>query len=179
MHSARWGQTLFSDDFEVDSSAQWNLISGGFSVTDSSTTPATIELGDQNDYTVDWAFDYSQQSHKFYSDAATFEEKVPLAPHSKSGSRGLKISVNKKDDVLSRNAVNLYPKDKSFSGDFVLSFDLFLNHSDYVDGGVGTTEYAIYGLNFKGTQLNWMSRTSVRHSTPRRPGHHPAMGFGS
>ena len=152
------GQSLFSDDFETDSSSQWNLLAGGYVVTDSSTTPATIELGDQNDYTVDWAFDYSQQSYKLYSDTATLEEKkVPLAPHSKTGSRGLKISVNKKDEVLSRNAVNLYPKDKSFSGDYILSFDLFLNHSDYVDGGVGTTEYALYGLNFKGTQLNWMS----------------------
>ncbi|MCW5557052.1 MAG: hypothetical protein KIT22_04340 [Verrucomicrobiae bacterium] len=140
-------QALFSDDFETDSSANWDLFVGYYS-----------DEPNPNDYTVDWAFDYSTQKYKRFSDDVNFvEEFVPPAPGSDGTTRGVKIRVNQGDDYGSRFAVNLYPKDKTFSGDYVLSFDVWLNYNGPAEGGSGSTEHAIFGINHTGKNVNWTS----------------------
>ena len=137
------GETLFVDTFETDTSANWSLHVG-------SVTP------DDPDYRVDWSFDYSTQTYNFFAgpgDLVGESRTVPPAP-SGTGSRGVKMVVNK-DDIGARLAVNLYPKDKNFSGNFVLKFDLFFNHGSWGDMGGGTTENAWFGINHLGTGPNW------------------------
>jgi len=140
-------QALFSDGFETDSSANWNVFVGYYS-----------DEPNPNDYTVDWAFDYSAQSYKRFSDETNFEEAtVPPAPGSDGTTRGVKIRVNQSDAFPGRFAVNLYPKDKTFTGDYVLSFDVWLNYNGPAEGGSGSTEHAIFGINHTGTNVNWHS----------------------
>ncbi len=151
--SAASAAPLFEDNFDTDSSANWTVRAGYF------------EGSDPTDFSVDWAFDYSQLTVKTYKSATDVEPveiPIPPAPNSASGtSRGVRVYVNSKDDLAERMALNLYPKDKSFSGDFVLKFDLFLNHGAYADTGAGTTEYAIAGINHGGEFINWFVLTGT------------------
>lgn len=118
---------LFSDNFNTDSSANWNLF---YAATNS----------DVQDYTATFAFDYSLQN-------------IPPAPHGSGDTHGLFLTVNKDPDANSASAaaLNLYPIGQSFSGNFALRFDMFLN----VVPGASSTEYALFGINHSGTKTNW------------------------
>lgn len=141
------GETLFSDDFETDTSANWDLFTGYYS---DETNP--------NDYSVEWAYDYSKQNYKLFPDGVNpVEAPVPPAPGSNGTTRGLRIRVNQSDDFPSRFAVNLYPKNKTFSGNFVLSFDVWMNYNGPAEGGSGSTEHSIFGINHTGKNVNWTS----------------------
>ena len=141
-----WGQALFQDGFESNTSANYDLRVGYYAGTST------------NDYTLDWSYDYSSLTYnRFASQTATPETlAVPAAPNSAAGtSKGLKITVNKNDNEPGRFALSLYPKTANFSGDYVLKFDAFLNHASFADSGVGTTEYLTFGLNHSGNAVNW------------------------
>jgi len=143
---------LFEDNFDTDSSANWTVKTGYF------------EGSNPDDFSVDWAFDYSQlkvKVYKFAGDAEPVEFSIPPAPSSTGSTKGIRVNINKKDDLAERMAVNLYPKGKSFSGDFVLKFDLFLAHGAYADNGVGTTEYALAGIHHGGEFMNWFALTGT------------------
>lgn len=137
---------MFEDAFETDTSANWTVKAD------------YIEGNAADDYSVDWAFDYGQVKYKLYrsaTDAEPQELAIPPAPNSKGSTRGIRVAVNKKNDEAARFSVNLYPKGQSFSGDYVLKFDLFLAHGAWADTGVGTTEYAMFGINHSGDYANW------------------------
>src|SRR5687767_4887780 len=119
---------LFQDNFETDSSANWTV----HNASDSGTP----------DFTVDWAFDYSNTTYT--SNGVAF--KIPAAPSSPGATKGLKLTVNKNDDVAERSVVNLYPADKTFSGNFALRFDMWINYNGGAYGGTGSTEFGIFGI---------------------------------
>jgi hypothetical protein len=116
---------LFSDNFNTDSSANWNLF---FADTNN---PAIL------DYSALFAFDYSGQG-------------IPPAPHGGGDTHGLFLTVNK-DPTPTAAALNLYPIGQNFSGNFALRFDMFLD----IDLGGSSTEYALFGINHSGTKTNW------------------------
>ena len=115
---------LFSDNFNADTSGQWikfNVASNGLP----DATPAI------------WAYDYSSVG-------------IPPAPHGSGNTLGLFMTVNK-DGNASAAAVNLYPNEQNFSGNFALRFDMYLNWI----GGSSATEYSLFGINHSGTKTNW------------------------
>ncbi|MBL9169320.1 MAG: hypothetical protein JNN07_16390 [Verrucomicrobiales bacterium] len=123
--------TVFQDDFEADSSAAWLVFDGA-------------ETG-PSDFEARFNFDYSTQG-------------IPPAPHSSGGStRGLRLTVNKADDIQDRAAVTVFPKDKSFSGNFVLRFDMWINYPGgaFGAGGTGSTEFSLFGINHVGDKVTW------------------------
>ncbi|MEW6159169.1 MAG: Calx-beta domain-containing protein [Verrucomicrobiota bacterium] len=134
---------LFSDDFETDTSADWAVFSGS-----TSGTP---------DFTAQFAFDYSQQ--QFVSNGET--KTIPPAPNSGTGpaTRGVKVTVNKNDDIAEMAAMNLYLKNKNFSGNYTLKFDMWINYNGPAFGGTGSTEFGIFGINFIGDKVNWSGST--------------------
>ena len=126
---------LFADNFDTDSSANW-----------------TVRFASRNgieDYTTRWAFDYST-------------EAIPPAPHSRfTSSTGLKMTVNKNEPTAGGAAgLNLYPKGKSFSGNYALRFDMYLK----VGSAASTTEYALCGINHSGNQTNWLRGPSTANT---------------
>lgn len=146
---------LFSDDFNdpVVSATKWNVFNGHLVGNDGNGDPYAPD-----DFRVEWGYDYSQLTYIFYQDGADPGTTLPVppAPKTRDGSmKGVRLQVNKFNDQPSVDAVNLYAKDLTAAGDFVLRFDLFLNHPSWIDSGVGTTEYALFGLNFAGTNVNW------------------------
>jgi len=114
------GTTLFADDFETDSSANYTVRwSSGDGV---------------QDYSAEFAFDYSQLG-------------IPPAPHSAPGTtRGVRLKANK-DGTGSAAAVNLFLAGKNFSGDYALRADVYMNIG--IDAA-GTTEHTIFGINHSG-----------------------------
>jgi hypothetical protein len=120
---------LFSDNFNSNTSAQWTLLNvASNGVPDS--TPALF------------AFDYSPFG-------------IPPAPHGSGDTLGLFMTVNKGGGA-SAAAANLYPNGQSFSGNFALRFDMYLN---WISGS-SATEYALFGINHSGTQTNWFDNQS-------------------
>ena len=119
---------LFSDDFDVDSFANWVQLFGANNGFD--------------DRSVLFSYDYASLRN------------IPSAPHSAGGStRGLFLQVNKNNSTVNGSAgVNLYPQMKSFNGNYALRFDLYLSM-----GGVSTTEHALAGLNHSGLLTNRVS----------------------
>ena len=59
--------------------------------------------------------------------------------------------------------LSLYPKARSFSNNFALKFDMWLNYPGGPNGtgATGTTEYATCGLNHLGTEPNWAAASAT------------------
>ena len=131
-------QTAFAENFEADHGANWNLFQGSGNGV--------------SDYTADWAFDYSVTRYSF-NGVTNF---IPPAPNSAGGAtRGLKLTVNNNDAVAATAGVSVYPKNLGFSNNYALRFDVWLNYNGPAGGGVGSTEFATFGLNHTGTRVNW------------------------
>jgi hypothetical protein len=133
---------MFSDNFDANSSTNWNVFAG--------TTNGAP------DYTVDWAYDYSLSPVSFNG----LTTLIPPAPNSPDGStRALRIRVNQNDMNAIIAGVSLYPKNRVFSGNFALKFDMWIHYPGGAGGtgtGVaGSTQHATFGINHLGTNVNW------------------------
>ena len=131
---------LFADAFTDDSSTNW-----------------VARFGANNliyDAQVLWAYDYSARG-------------IPSAPSTPDGStKGLFVQVNKADATAAgAAAMNLYPSNQVFSGNYALRFDMFLNY-----GAVSTTEHAMAGLNHSSLLTNRISQSATDTSNTTRGG---------
>ena len=145
-------EVLFSDNLDsTNSAARWKVFAGYY------------QGGDTNDFSLQWGVDYSQLQYEYYASASATPDirSIPAPPHSDGSTLGLLVNVNKQvnADPNAREAfgLSLYPAGQSFSGDYVLKFDLFLNYDGYAGTDGDTTQYATYGLNFAGDKVNWTS----------------------
>ncbi|MBM3847853.1 MAG: hypothetical protein FJ405_16405, partial [Verrucomicrobia bacterium] len=132
--------TLFEDNFDADSSANWSVQSSSA------------------DFTVEFAFDYSAVQYSYQDPVTSVIANlvIPSAPRSAAGgTKALKLTVNKNDDVAATSGVSAYPKNQLFSGNYALQFDLWLNYNGNVAGGTGSTEFATFGINHVGDTVNW------------------------
>lgn len=127
--------TLFTESFDTDTSAAWDVFGGSTSGT--------------QDYTVLFGFDYSTNTVVKNGVTST----IPPAPN--GGGKGVKMWVNKNDNVTERAAVSIYPKGKTFTGEFALKFDMWLNYNGGAGGGSGSTEFATFGINHAGDKVVW------------------------
>jgi hypothetical protein len=133
---------VFADSFDADTSTNWMLFWGA--------------ANGLPDYTAQWAFDYGATPYTFSGITCL----IPPAPNSPDGrARGARFTVNNNDTNAATAAMNIYPRGQSFSGNFALKFDLWINYPGGAGGsgtGVsGSTEYAIAGINHLGSQVNW------------------------
>lgn len=95
------------------------------------------------DFTAIFGFDYS---------LVTFPTNIPPAPHNGgSFNRGLYLTANKNFGLAA--AVNLYPTNQVFAGNFALKFDVWIN---YVNTS-GSTEHVMFGINHSGAITNRVS----------------------
>lgn len=132
--------TLFSDAFTSDSSANWIIKTG---------SGTGVE-----DYTAQFAFYYATNTYTSNGVSRT----IPLAPNSTTGiaTNGVKVTVNKNDDTADAAGLNLYPNlSQTFSNDYAFKFDMWINYNGGENGGTGSTEFSIFGLNTSGNETNW------------------------
>jgi hypothetical protein len=132
---------IWAENFNTDVSAQW-----------------TVRFASANgldDYRIGGLLGATTFSYDYL--AATWCPSVPAAPHSKSDTLGLYLTVNKDDPTaLGAAGINVYPNGRSFSGNYAVRFDMYL----MVGNASSTTEYALFGLNHGGTQANWFRNSS-------------------
>lgn len=122
---------VFTETFStLDSGTNWTVL---FADTNS---PAVA------DYNLQFGYDYSLLG-------------IPAAPNG-ADTTGVYMQVNKSDGIPTAAALNIYPNSQSFSGDYLLRFDMYL----IVGNGVSTTEYALFGINHSGTKTNWFRNSS-------------------
>lgn len=96
-----------------------------------------------DDYTVAFAYDYVNG------------DGIPPAPN--GSGLGLKMTVNKLEaTALGAAGVNVYPNGQTFSGDFAVRFHMYL----LMNGGAGTTEHALVGINHSGSKANWVRQSA-------------------
>ncbi len=82
-------------------------------------------------------------------------ESIPAAPNSVGGTRrGVKFEANMTNGAIA--AINISPTGKTFTGDFDLKFDLWINvNGPFPDGGPGSSEHFTTGLGTTGTKVQW------------------------
>lgn len=138
-------QLLFSDNFDSFGAPSDITASGtanGYNIKFSNAA------GTENFHAV-FGFDYS---------AITYPLSIPSAPNSTGGStKGLFLTVNKNASLPqgaasggSLGAVNLYPVGQSFSGNFSVKYDVWVNWTNLAT----STEHAMVGINHSGSLTN-------------------------
>jgi hypothetical protein len=80
---------------------------------------------------------------------------IPLAPHSAAdGTNGVKLEANLKLGTVA--AVSISPTGQSFTGDYRLHFDLWINvNGPFPGGGAGSTESLPAGIGTAGDRVEW------------------------
>lgn len=100
----------------------------------------TVNAG-PSDHTADFAFDYSTVG-------------IAAAPNSGGNTIGLKLQANVFSSTF--GGVSVSPTGQSFVGDYVLTFDMWLNYNGPVNGGgAGSTQVTGAGLMTAGTTPQW------------------------
>jgi hypothetical protein len=121
--SSAYGTTLYSDNFNIDTSASWNI---NASSADNSAV---------------FAFDYSAIG-------------VPASPNGGGSTLGLRLASNiaSPADV---QGITLSPVGQSFSTQYQLTFDMWINaNGPFPGGGAGSTEYVTAGIGYDDTTVN-------------------------
>lgn len=120
-------------------SAAVTLFSDSFD-TDSSASWSLFQSS--ADTKVTFAYDYTANG-------------IPSAPNSGGTTKGLKLEANIASPATVE-AVSLSPLGKSFSGDYTLRFDMWLNsNGPFPGGGTGSTEHVTAGVGTSGNHLQW------------------------
>lgn len=143
-----YGQLLFSENFDDgNASTRWVANNPGentFNAPAPMDTNFDLDADGVTDDTSGFAFDYSTVG-------------VPAAPNSGGSTVGLKLQANLFSDVFGGFSVS--PMEQSFTGDYVLSYDMWQNFNGPLDGAPpntfnGTTNIAYGGVMTSGTTPN-------------------------
>jgi hypothetical protein len=135
-------QVLFEESFDTDTSSAWTVVAGSGDGVD--------------DYTVQFGFDYGAVSYT----SGGVTQNIPPAPNSPGGTtKGVYITINNNDDVAATSAVSLFPNEPTFSGDYSVQFDMWINYNGPAYGGTGSTEFANFGINHSGDHVLWRGNT--------------------
>lgn len=125
-------------------------------LVDANTAPETVLFADNfnTDTSADWDVLATGADHSALFNYDYSIHNIPPAPHGTGDSSGVYLAVNK--SAGSATAVNLYPRGESFSGNFALRFDMFLN---VLIPSAVSTEYALFGINHSGNSTNWFNNS--------------------
>jgi hypothetical protein len=90
---------------------------------------------------------------------------IPSAPNSTGGTRrGVKFEANMANGAVA--AICISPAGKSFTGDFDLKFDMWINaNGPFPGGGTGSTEHLTAGVGAAGNKVQWGSAGSTADGT--------------
>ncbi|MFN0068854.1 MAG: hypothetical protein ACKVYV_14610 [Limisphaerales bacterium] len=119
-------QTLYSDNFDANTSALWTI--------------STSDAG--ADTFATFAYDYSADG-------------IPAAPNSAGTTRGLRFTANNAAPNVAAG-LSASPNGQLFTGDYELRFDLWINaNGPFPAGGTGSTQFASAGVGLGAPALVW------------------------
>jgi hypothetical protein len=81
---------------------------------------------------------------------------IPSAPNSTGGTTlGLKLEANNGDATGANAALSLAPVARTFTGDFTIRFDMWINaNGPFPGGGTGSTQFVTAGVGTTGTTIH-------------------------
>ena len=125
------GTVLFSDSFETDTAASWQ-----------------VNAADPSDGFAEFAWDYGALAG------------IPPAPGTTGGStKGLRIRAG--NTVPQPSGISLSPLGGGFTGDYRMKFDVWLNYNGPMpDGGPGSTQHFDAGVGTAGDFPVWFNNPS-------------------
>lgn len=126
---------LFSDNFDSNTSSSW-----------------TVNASATGNHPATFAFDYSTVG-------------IPSAPRSTGGSTsGLKLQANLPGGAAFFGGVSVSPNGQSFTGSYVLSFDMWMNfNGPFPGGGNGSTQAGGAGIGTAGTSVQMAGAADSIH----------------
>lgn len=120
--AATSAESLFSDNFDVDSSAQWSVFTS------------------QADTAVLFGYDYSADGIP----ASPHGSGTTLGVKFTANMVGTSVAGD-------AAGLNIVPQGQNFTGDYTVKFDLWVNaNGPFPGGGAGSTEYAAAGIGLAG-----------------------------
>lgn len=110
-------------------------------------------------HTANWRVNSSpgvDSAANFFFDYST--AGIPPAPNSSGTTRGLKLEANMSSNVF--GGISVSPTNQSFSGDYILKFDIWWNFNGPAPtGGSGSTQLTGAGIGTTGTTAQWPGGT--------------------
>ena len=111
-----------------------------------------FDVDDTANWAVNGAPATTDVSANFYFDYSTVG--IPAAPNSGSTTRGLRLQANQSSGVF--GGLSVSPLGQSFSGDYELTFDMWLSFNGPAPvGGSGSTQLGGGGIGTSGTTAQW------------------------
>jgi len=110
------------------------------------------------DHTANWSVNASAGTHpvSVFFDYSTVG--IPSAPNSGGSTFGLRLQANTTGGIF--GGVSVSPTGQSFTGDYRLEFDMWLNYNGPLNGGGnGSTQVTGAGIGTAGTTPQWAGGT--------------------
>lgn len=152
-------QLAHSGNYDVVVSNLWGMDVSAVAVLEVGLPPvwqgAFADTFDANTAT-SWVTNRSSTDTRVTFNYNYAPDGIPSAPNSTGGTtRGVKFEANLANTLAA--AINISPVGQSFSGDYRLRFDMWLNQNGpFPGGGVGSTEHLTAGVGTPGNQLHWL-----------------------
>jgi len=133
----------------------------GVTVGNDQSFTVLVRLYSENfdtDHTLNWRVNSGPGNHAadFFFDYSTVG--IPPAPGSVGTTRGLKLEANYAGDTF--GGISVSPLNRNFSGDYVLTFDIWWNFVGPAPlGGSGSTQVTGAGVGSSGTVAQWAAST--------------------
>ena len=111
--------------------------------------------------TASWAMNRSSTDCRVTFNYSHAADGIPAAPNSAGGTtRAVKFEANVSQGVAA--AINISPVGRSFSGDYRLRFDLWMNQNGpFPAGGNGSTQHGTAGIGTAGDRVQWTAAGST------------------
>lgn len=145
----------------VISNAYGSLTSGVMSLTVYPAQQTVFLDSFDSDTSANWRINRSSSDTRVRFNYDYSVLGIPAAPHGSGGTtRGIRMEANLTAGAVA--ALSLSPVNRSFSGDYRLRFDMWINvNGPFPDGGAGSTEHITAGVGTDGTRVQWTGAGSI------------------
>ena len=125
--------------------------------------PQTLAFADDldTDTAANWTVSKSSTDTRCTFNYDYAADGIPSAPHSTGGTtRGVKFEANMANGAIA--ALSMSPIGQSFSGDYRLRFDMWINaNGEFPLGGTGSSQYITAGVGTTGGHVQWTGTGAV------------------
>lgn len=154
-------QPVHSGNYDVIVSNAFGMVTSQVALMEVRLSPMLFEDNFDVNTVANWVANRSSTDTHVTFNYNYALDGIPSAPHSSGDTtRGIKLEANRVNGVAA--AINLSPVGQSFTGDYQLRFDLWLNaNGPFPGGGVGSTEHATAGIGTAGNRVQWTGAGST------------------
>ncbi len=152
-------QPIHSGLYDVVVSNAWGTADSTPALVEVMLSPLQTLFGDNFDVNTaaNWVTNRSSTDTRVTFNYNYAADGIPSAPNSTGGTtRGVKFEANLVNGATA--AINISPVGQSFTGDYRLRFDMWINaNGPFPAGGTGSTEHFTAGVGTTGNQVQWSS----------------------